>query len=107
MPTPEIPADVHEAAYGTYLNMDGAPGMEAPVAAAVAYAYRAGRESMMPKPKPPTVAVKLRGTCTACGKNRALTLDGKVRGHNEPKSQGQRWPDYCPGGHNPPKEVAG
>lgn len=74
--------------------------------AVVAAAFAAGRESMLPKPKPPIVYVKPRGNCAVCGKELALKADGRVRGHDSPKVKGARWSGYCPGSRKPPKAVS-
>jgi hypothetical protein len=48
-----------------------------------------------------------RATCSVCGTERALNVDGTIRHHREPASPGhRRWNDLCNGSHKPPATTA-
>lgn len=48
-----------------------------------------------------------RATCSVCGTERSLNVDGTIRHHRVPASPGhRRWNDLCNGSHRPPKATA-
>lgn len=102
-----IPAEVFEAAYVIYLDMEGSDSTGYAVRGAVAYAFQAGRESMMPKPKPPIVYVKPRGICSVCFTERSITVNGCIQGHDLPRKlrRGYPYTRTCAGSRKPPKET--
>lgn len=107
MSTDTVPRDVLNAALQIHAEILGTQGCCDGVPEAIAYAYAAGRASMQPKPKPPIVYVKPRGTCSVCGVERALTVDGNLRGHDAPRNMQRGFPysGTCKGSRKPPKAV--